>query len=691
MPQITLTLNFIDAGNHQVNWTNPQLAVAGGLGLTGLDFANPQFITGDTDIPAPVATCSKWYALFDALSAAFEIFSDAGVTAVARSGACIGTLVIANAAALYLKPRPAPVAVGPAVLAAVAAAAVAGLGNLAAIQAYLGNQAEIRVYVPASNSRGHQTTTCLILRRLIAWGYVGAFEVIYENQNQNATTLQILLPELNLQVVGQNITPDDYRSPALGNCLFTFNVKNAAAPPATQCQFGISGGVDNPNVDPRPFCNVRYFLMLQPFQWNATNYLYAQTTTLDLGEEQLLGRLEFLGMTCYTMDPAQYTWAAASPEIVRINDAQVRLAVAGIQTVCCAPPAPTQLLMPVYGLSRGMAGVLSNWPALPQMTALANLVLAVLEGQAGAPLNLGTVLMTLDDYGPNWSTNLLELLPRNYHARISFWSPPTAWANALITGLAANEVLITNFIPDILPSPLFNYFYLNSTLPPIFEGKGTMPLMLNSGRPYLQLSKQLPGYETLFPPAGSVSPVRRLKIFLFPSIPYVLAPVPPPGAMQTTPNAEALACLDAQKGMVWNNLPNVVVNAATFGVTAVAFIRLKNYLISYNFIDAGHRVQTRFCAMQNAADFDDPFPTDIITKLQAYNNMQTACGAGAANICNRYRARLTVLSTFFATAITPATAVNGYFAALRVYFNDQANDKLIKGMGYAVSAVAQGL
>lgn len=690
MALITLTFDFIDAADQQVPWTAADLAVVTGLGLAGLDSTQPQHITGDANVAAPIATCSKWYALFDALAAAFDVFSDAGITPVARKGACIGTLVVANVATLYLKPKPAPAAVGPAVAAAVAAAGVAALGNLAAIQTYLGNQAEIRVYVPASLSRGHQTTTCLILRRLIAWGYAGAFEVIYENQNGNAGTLQILLPELNLQVAGQNIAPEDYSSAALGNCVFTFDVKNAAAPPATQCEFGISGGVDNPNLDPKPFCNVRYFLMLQPFQWNAANYLYAQTTTVDLGNQALLSGLQFLGTTCYNVDLNAYAWASVSPEIARINDPQAQLAVAGIHTVCCVP-APAQLLMPVYGLARG-AGltVLSNWPALNQITALANLVLAVLEGQAAAPLDKGTVLMTLDVFGPNWTADLLELLPQNYHARLSFWNPGTAWQDTMITGLLADHILIANF-PGILPSPLFNYFYLNCSLPPIFEGKGTMPLMLNSGRPYLQLSKNANGFDAVAAQAASVSPIRRLKVFLFPSIPYVIAATALATTRQTTPSPLANICLDAQKGVVWNTLAIATVDAQTFNLDPASFVTLQAYLVQKNFIDAGNRIQPRFCALRNAADFDDPFPTQVISKAQAYTDLQGACVVGAANIQVDYQAKLTALSAFFRSAPDATTALNGYFAGLGVHFNNQANDKLLLGMGYAVAGIAQGI
>ena len=690
MPVITITLQFIDAGNQPTGWTQADLIVVQSLKLAALNTGNSQRMSGRKNIAIPTSSCQRWYEIFDPLAASLDIFSDAGVTLVTHDGgACIGTLVTSNSVTLYLKPKPPPTGVGPVIGTAVAAVGVAALSSLVEVQTFLSQQQAIRIYVPASLSRGHQTTTCLIIRRLIAWGYTGAFEVIYESQNDNANTLRLLLAELNLQVVGQDITPNpnNYQSTALGNCVFTFDIRNDGAPPAQQRALGISGGVDNPNVDPKPFCNVQYFLMLQPFQWNAANYLYAQHTRLDLRNEALLNRLQFLGTTCYYQDLTPFDWVNVAPDIARIVDAQAQAAVTCIQANCCVPTA-AKLLLPVYGLARaGSQSVLSNWPTLKQTTALANLVIAVLQGQAAAPLNMGTVIMTLDDYGPNWNTELPALLPKKYRDRLTIWTMGSSWNDTSITGLAADGILIVN-LPGTLPSPLFSYFYLNSPLPPVFEGKGTMPMMLNSSRPYLQLSKQQNGYDTISA-LGAHPTVRLLKPFLFPSIPYVFTIQT--GVQTTTPNAEASTCFEAQKAIVWNAVPNVVVSAATFGGNQGNFDQIQTYLRQNNFIDSGDRIQLRFCALQNAADFDDPFPTNVISKIQMYTDMQTACGVGLANICTAYQTKLDALSTFFGTAITPNSPLSTYFTALGTHFHNETNDKLLKGMGFAVAAIAQGL
>jgi hypothetical protein len=697
MPNIAMTFWFLDATNQPRKWAAADEAVINNLGLKNLDKRNPQRITGQRvvrTIPA-AKQCGPWTEEFDLLIAAYEIFSDAaGAMAVGRDAPpCIGSLIAGTAVTLYLKTRPASAAIGPAIVVAVAAPGVTALATQQEISDYLGTQTYLRVYIPASLSRGHQATTCLIIRRLIALGYGGAFEVIYENANGNAGTIQILLPELNLGVTGEAINPGNYQSAALGNCVFTFTTV-AAGPLAPPRQFGISGGVDNSNTDPRPICNVSYFLMLQPFQWNAANYLYVNNPAtptapnpIDLGNQALLGRLRFLGTTCYWTDTTAYPWDTASAWIPQMP-AETQPVVTDIQAFCCADGA-TKRLLPVYGLAQGEGGMLSNWPTVRQITALTNLVLAVLNGQASAPLNQGTVILTLDSYASNWAESLKERLPANYQARLRFWAMGDPWVNTSITSLAANQILIVN-LPRILPVPLFNYFYLKSSLPPVFEGKGTMPIMLNSGRPYLQLSKQANGFDTV-QAVTAAAPLQSSKVFLFPSLPYTFS-ANATGTIETeTVNPQAQICFDAEKAVVWNNQANVTITAAAFPrLDAAGFNAVRDYLQTNFYIDGNNLVQNKFKALLNPTDFESlNFPA-VITRIDLYTALQTACGAGPANVCTLYRNNIALLTAFLSTAIT-ATPLQAYFTGLGTYFNTVANDKLLPGMGFAVAAIRANL
>ncbi|HEX8319603.1 hypothetical protein [Longimicrobium sp.] len=699
MPLITLTFQFLDAGNQVVKWTPENLAVIVFLGLKDLNEDDPLLLKGGRDVTDPTV-CTPWEPVFDILFQHYDLFSDAGVTAVTRAGdACIGRQVDGTAARIYLKAKPPPQNVGQVLGAAIAGGEAATANTLGAVKTYLAGQNTIRVYVPDSSSRGHQTTTCLLIRRIISWGYTNAIGVVYIDATGNAKTLQSLLPELTLQIDPLNkekIADAVYHSDTLGGCDFTF-LATSDGPPAEEVEFGFSGGVDSPKTNPKPICNVRYFLMLQPFQWNAANYLYAQNTTIDLGNQKPLGQLQFLGMTCYSQDLTTVTWAAVSSEIARISDPGAQAAVTCIQANCCANGA-TKLLMPVYGLAHGVkpdgtaSTMLSNWTSLPQILALANLVLSVLEGQGQgqgvAPTAVGTVLMTLNDYPLTWIADLRALLPANYRDRVSCWALGSPWSNASVTGLANNQVLIANIGP--VDAPLFNYFYLNSPLPPVFEGKGTMPVMLNSGRPYLQLSKQETGFDNIF--SFPLPAERKLKVFLYPSLPFTLAGSESKPLRETLQNDEAKACFKAQNAVVWNRIPDIAINAATFGQQpGPVFDQIQNYLRLRNFIDAENKLQLKFFALRAAVNFDDDsFPANVLDKQQMFDFLRAACDTESVNLCVVYQNKLDTLATFFRDVMTPDSRQALYFKGLGDYFRNPANDKLLKGMGYAVAAINAG-
>jgi hypothetical protein len=699
MPNVSLTFKFLDAANQPRNWTDVDQAAIGALNLTGLNSGNTAQFSGTINV-AQTAPCASWTAQFDALAASYRIFSDAaGTQAVGRDAApCIGSLIANDSVTLYLQTKPPPVAIAQAVNAAVVAPGVNVLANAGAITTYLQGQQFIRVYIPASKSFGHQTTTCGIVRRLIALGYTGTVEVIYKAEatnpwTTNAGTIQLLLPELGLSVTGQNINPapnnGQYQSAALGNCVFTFTAIGDQ-PPASKRQFGISGGVDDAKTDPRPICNTDYFLMLQPFQWNAANSLYVTQNPqlIDLGNQAPLGKLKFPGTACYWIDLTAYTWNALAGDLQRLSQ-ENQTVVTDIQAGCCAANA-TKLLLPVYGLHNDAdVGKLSNWIEVTQSTALANLVLAVLRGQANPPLNFGTVILTLDTYPNTWFADLQQKLPANYQARVTAWQSGDAWNNP-IPNLANNAVLIVN-LPKVLSAPLFNYFYLYSPLPPVFEGKGTMPVMLNSGRPYLQLSKQKDGYDTITAVTQGAA-VKMLKVFLYPTVPFVWTKSGKAVVTKReTVGVRAQSFVAAGNAMVRNSQAAVTIDANTFPTATAHFAAISAYLQNNFYVDSANRVQAKFKALLSGNDFEQAnFPAEI-TKALMYSDLQTACGADAENVCTEYLTNIAALTTFFSNALGDAETKTYFTDLATTHFHDVANDKLLKGMGFAVAAIAAGM
>lgn len=713
MPKITLTFRFLDDSNNLVNWAPGDLsAIQAQALLENVNSTQPNIITAQTkaSIASP-QTCGPWKGVFDALSAPFLIFKGQGTEPVDKFSNCIGKCVAGSAGTLYVRKKPAPVSVSAAVSSATTAVTVNALAAADAVATFLSAQTKIRVYIPGSLGTGHQTTTCNIIRRIISKGFTGTtktFEVVYAPEQGNVSAIKILLPELNISYTNSGSvytisagsgTGGTYSNAGLGNCPFLFIAAGTTI--ADQVDFGISGGVDTTTVDPRgaTITNTKYFLMLQPFQWNAANYFFG-VTQVDLGDVSLLDKLEFLGTTCYYVDYTIYSlWTSVSAYVAQITDPSGQSvtygqAVTDIQTQCYASAGVN--VLPVYGLTRGgTSSVLSNWPSVTQISALANIVLAVLRGQATSPMNKGTVIMTLDGYQVTetdsstkawtgtWIDNLKALLPKIYQDRLTFWpqNSADAWNVSKITGLGTDRILIVN-LPKLLPMPIFNYFYLNSSMPPIFEGKGTMPIMLNSGKPYLQLSKQNDGLDTVAS-LNSSAAIKTMKVFLFPSVPFAFDH---DDTTETTiQNTFSKQCLIAGNAAVRNIAASqTTVTKTTFGLTDdTQFDAIKTYLLTNNYVNSSCQVLNKFKALPDATAMEAQTTPLILTNGQIFTFIQTALGQSFTD----YNTAIAALATFFATAMTGSSTLAGYFTDLRDYFNNEANDKLMKGLGYAVAAI----
>jgi hypothetical protein len=574
----------------------------------------------------------------------------------------------------------------------------ADLGNTDAIKQQLTtfftnlNPQTIRVYIPASSGTGHQTTTCNIIRRLIQLGFQqGNIDVVYVANTNNAGKIQGLLPELDIQVNGRDITGVNTPNGLSENVTVSF--QNSTAQPETKCTFGISGGVDNEYDDPTGICNVDYFLMLQPFQWNAQNLFYLGNNPINLGTIEALGKTGFMGLTCYYLDNSVFAnWNNVNSYLERIpaatpNRAEIINAINCVQTNCCA--SDTVKLMPVYGLATLAGSQLSNWPDLEQTQALANFLLGVLgaQGTGENQINSPIVVLTLDVYGATWPAALQEKLPQNARNRLTFWEATQNWNDGNITGLANNRVLVLN-LPKLLPMPIFNYFYLDASLPPVFEGKGTTPLMLNSGRPYLQLSKAKDGVENI--KLKRVTPAPLYKIFLQPSSSPAFYSI---GTVNIqAPAAEARSCLEAGNAVVHNTTQNnITVNADTFGVDPAGFGPIQTYLRNNHYINNNNnRVLDKFKALTDADEMEGDPPAGK-TKQEIFTGMQTACQIGVApnqqNICQTYRQNIGNLSQFIQNASQSDSPLFQYFTGLGTHFHNEDNDKLLKGLGFALAAI----
>jgi hypothetical protein len=553
---------------------------------------------------------------------------------------------------------------------------------------------QIRVYIPDSPNTGHQTTTCNVIRRIIQLGFTGTMEIVYivgvkpnDSNGRNSEEIKQQLPELNITVNATTgiITcgsPNGLNHQVTVQ-FFVFDTTNKSMP-TPQWEFGISGGVDiaSQNVA-QEVCNVKYFLTLQPFQWPAANLLWMGAQSINLGKQALLGEIQYLLTACFYRDISMFTWQYAGAYINQIPNDGRRAAISIINTQCLQAQSRVKF-MPVYGLGRGVKPVELEYWELEQTQALANIILGVFNAQLESPV----FIMTIDPYNTTtdpWYQSVQNKLPAKYLLRLKTcnWNQ----LETTLTGLQDGEILVLN-MGKVLPMPIFNYFYLEETLLPVFEGKGTSFLMVNSQKPFLQLLQKPGGCENTA--VSGYKDFNKASISVYPSNPphfTVTGGVANRTYQQNNFPQSVHLCINAGNAVVNNKQTTITVNAGTF--PGQDFNTIQTYLSQNHYINVNDQIQDKFKALTSADEMEDGGAG--IDKTAIYNAMQTACtiaGAGGnQNICQTYRDNIENLSTFINGSISANSLLQQYFQDLGQYFNNEAHDKLLKGLAFAVMAI----
>lgn len=395
------------------------------------------------------------------------------------------------------------------------------LRDVQRLLAVLASTDGLRLFVPSASGMGHQGSCVIVLDRLIALGYNGTIDVVYELAAGPA--LETLLPGFRS---GKTDTMP-YRTATL-----TFGVFTPQAAPKVAKRLGITGGMDTDRATEPPTTklNVGAFLQLQPFGWEvkskgeAWNQLWIGTQSIRLNSVESLGRQHFDNLAYVMADPALSAsdWSAIAA--VTADPDNLDKARALIAWVGSVQPAP--YFLPAYGLLRApgarpppfsfssailpglLAGALRRLqaggrdaarPAVvaiigsPKDSLVADFQAAcafVYTGLAAGKTVLELVEVERDDeLMPSTRRELYQAIASVYPHSIGFAIKDNAAAlQVKLAALQPDQILFVQLAPV---SPLvFNLMLATATLPFIFEGQGTANLALNLGKPFFKMASE---------------------------------------------------------------------------------------------------------------------------------------------------------------------------------------------------------
>ncbi|MFH6990647.1 hypothetical protein ACHRVW_23160 [Flavobacterium collinsii] len=397
--------------------------------------------------------------------------------------------------------------------------------NQLLLTAFLQNSenAQIRIYVPASPGYGHQANTVNIMYSLIAAGFNQDIQMIYDDTETvptNIVKLATLIPGLD----PINPEPVDINENVT---VYFISTTNFATTPQDQLVFGITGGYDDSATNLALLTKTSIFLKLQPYCWREVNSLYINRgpgeenqTIINLSDVEVLGNFIFTRQNYYLPVPQmsetdyeQFTTAtpAKVPPYRAILEASTG-------------ENPTINMMPVYGLG-DLGGMIESMGARPE-SVLFNLLASVARTQRygdAEHLKKGAVIVVIATITEPCYTNLIALLAgqnaevpdlnayilqENLDNRVDIIDYNAEDFGDQLAAVAASNQKILLVKMNGLPGAPFNYMYSKSTLPCVFEGKGTASLVLNLPLPFFNLTNSNLNRRYVYP----TLPLQNIKI-----------------------------------------------------------------------------------------------------------------------------------------------------------------------------------
>lgn len=411
-------------------------------------------------------------------------------------------------------------------------AAESGSAAQAGIEQFLkrlNEEAEIRFYIDGTPNFGHQATTVYLMKRLVnLCGYSGKIVMVYAPATSGKSTPQ----KLALLLAG--IVPDtiDTQTVVYGSCNNITFVKLADAGALEVVNFGFTGGADATSVVYADVIRTTYFLRLQPYLWanaqgepmpnqieflgkpvSAALKLNLVNQTLELlaykYDKGIVGNVPAAVWDWYTTQTfnsglrqntlnAQALAAAANPKVFKFwpayglhqfdpqgRDILLNLVITGLSYQASldfkGPPVILTLMNDFSTLDFSFVEFFAN----KQIDKLG----AVLSEECQSPM-LGRRALEAQELRIKSIVAELQAFYMRLNPELHMEVPDDldpAGITRFVQAAQPGELLIVPI--GAVPQEVFEYFYANATLPPIFEGQGTSSLVISLGIPYLQTPK----------------------------------------------------------------------------------------------------------------------------------------------------------------------------------------------------------
>jgi hypothetical protein len=398
--------------------------------------------------------------------------------------------------------------------------------DLQALQKFLAQEEEIRIFVPDVCNFGHQGTTINIMYRLIEMG-ARQIRIIYADGSneddglpegeESLETVVEVWPKLQLLI--SELPDEPVTEFAIGQTKVYLNSAdewmNAGA---GEVNIVVTGGWDIPEEERlvalgawKDF-KARNFLILQPFKWwSAPNLvgLAGQEALVDLADTEALGA-DYADSVYYVSrlqpTPAEEEW-------FRTRNPQRYSCLKTMLTMCTAP-TPSIQMCPIYfspGWTRAagydillnfVAGIIQRNKSLaPQQkipTVIA--VMAPLTTKVDYWESLQILLNWRDERYPQRYKYLEqeELFDAFQKVRLLKPSEFTEETSAQVLAEVGQDGVIVVALERV-PNIIYNWLYASANLPGIFEGHGTASMILNLGKPYFRLRSAYEIDPSLYP------------------------------------------------------------------------------------------------------------------------------------------------------------------------------------------------
>jgi hypothetical protein len=416
------------------------------------------------------------------------------------------------------------------------------IANQALITGFLqaSQNVTIRVYVDNSPGYGHQSNTVNIICSLITMGFNQTIQLIYNedtlpNEQPTIVKLSKLIPDLN------PLNPIPVMLNGVPISFIALSVFNSQPQPLFN--FGITGGYDSESENLAKKTNTTIFLKLQPYCWPAVNALYIRdaieqsTVSVDLSQVSVLGDYVFTRQNYYLPIPDM----THADYIAFQNSDPTKVKPYSDIIVVCSGVNPKANLMPVYGIgdTNGKVVTLSNVPA---ECVLFNLIASIAYTQDYSnvvKLKKGAIMTVIATVTDLCYENLMDILTgkNNLYLQITDYAKAHKLAER-VSIIEFNDPQFDKFLKEVserpdkilivkmngLPVKPFNYIYSKSTLPCVFEGKGTASLVLNLPVPFFNLTSSQLAQKMVYPTINPIQNIRLVK------------------EKETNPNPQALEC-----------------------------------------------------------------------------------------------------------------------------------------------------